>query len=88
MHVDVAVGRRQGEISAFREKFDLYPRQEANAILGKVLSHILLAMKLCGPWVEIHVDPSSKKGSLPLLHHGLALARVTDNTRLASLRQL
>ena len=86
MHVDAAVGRTQAEIGAFREKFDLYRRGEANAILCQVLPHILLAMELSGTWVEIYADPISEMGSLPLLfRHGLAFACIADNTRLSSL---
>jgi len=68
----------------------LRPATDAPSLITwPVLPHILPAIKLGGPWVEIHADPSSEMESLPLLfRHGFALAHVADNTRLASLRHL
>jgi len=75
VHVDIVVGRRQGEIGAFRTKFDLYPWGEANTIVGQVLPHILLAWSLVVlgsksmPALVLKWDlfPFSSATALPLL---------------------
>ena len=67
-------------------KLDLDPRAQANAVLRQVLIHLLLAVKLCGSWIEIHVDPGAELEPLPfLLRRGFSFACIADSARFAFL---
>ena len=86
MHIYVAIGRSQSNVSTTRGKLDLDPRAQADVVLHQVLIHLLLVVKLCGPWSEIHADPDAKLGPLPfLINGGYSLARTVNGTGFASL---
>jgi len=89
VHVDSAIGRWQGEVSAMGIELDFDVRGEMNSILSQVLIYLLLAVELSGLLVKIHADSGSKLGSLPFfLCHNLALARTADSASFVSLSHL
>ena len=58
-------GRRN--VNIMEAKLNFYLRASTKAITGQVFIHRFLIAKLRGFWIEVHPDPDTTGGSLPLL---------------------
>ena len=56
MHIYAVIGRSQRNVSTMGAKLNLDPKAQADTVLHQVLIHLLLTVKLSGPWIKIHAD--------------------------------